>query len=124
MDSVAELIDYAKKNPGKLSDETVKGYELVGWFSLMAPGSMPAPLANFIADAVLAEIDNPDIKSKLINSGLLLSTLGLAEFKAYFMSEIKKLSELIKPANIKVQQDCDGRGKASTSVQAGRGPTQ
>ena len=82
--------------------ETVKGYELVGWFSLMAPAGVPAPVVQSIADEVLAVANTPDMKAKLESAGMLLSTMGPAEFKAYFASEIKKLGDLISSANIKV----------------------
>jgi tripartite-type tricarboxylate transporter receptor subunit TctC len=81
--------------------ETVRGYELVGWYSLMAPAGTPQPIVNAVADAVIAA-GVPELKAKLEAAGMLLSTEGPAEFKDYFASEIKKLSNLIKTANIKV----------------------
>ncbi|MBL0418904.1 tripartite tricarboxylate transporter substrate binding protein [Ramlibacter sp. AW1] len=82
--------------------ETVKGYELVGWFSLMAPAGTPAPVVQSIAESVLAVANTPEMKAKLEAGGLLLSTMGPAEFKTYFASEIKKMTDLIKSANIKM----------------------
>jgi tripartite-type tricarboxylate transporter receptor subunit TctC len=81
--------------------ETVKGYELVGWFSLMAPAGTPLSIVNAVADAVIAA-SVPEMKGKLEAAGLLLSTAGPTEFKDYFASEIRKLGDLIKSANIKV----------------------
>ena len=82
--------------------ETVNGYELVGWFSMFGPGTLPAPLANAIAEAVLAVVNTPDMHTKLINAGLLPAPMGPAEFKGFFASEIRKMTEVIKAADIKV----------------------
>jgi tripartite-type tricarboxylate transporter receptor subunit TctC len=83
--------------------EHIPGFELVGWFSVMAPGGTPASTIDALGQAVLDGLKKPQAIATLETSGLVITPQGPKEFKPYFDSELKKYTELIKAANITAQ---------------------
>jgi len=84
-----------------MAESGLPGFELAGWFSLLAPANTPAAVVTAIADAVLAILANPEVKAKVTASGVVVATMGPAEFKPFMANEITKLTELINAAKIK-----------------------
>lgn len=86
-----------------MAESGLPGFELAGWFSLLAPANTPTAIVNNIAEAVLSILANPEVKAKVTASGVVVAPMGPVEFKPFMASEISKLTELINAAKIKAE---------------------
>ncbi len=81
--------------------EAVAGYELVGWYGVLAPRTTPKHIVARI-DAALAEILRvPEVKERLIAVGAEAAHSGSAEFAAFLQQETERWGKVLREANIK-----------------------
>lgn len=78
----------------------LKGYELVGWFSLMAPRKLPPEIAQKISQALQASLQEPDVRRKLDEMGIFAAT-GKEDLPALIRQETAKYIGLAEYANIR-----------------------
>jgi tripartite-type tricarboxylate transporter receptor subunit TctC len=75
-------------------------YELVNWFGLFAPATMPAANVERLHDTVVAALRDSDLAAKLAEQGGLLRPLPVAAFRAFVAEETRKFTRIIEDANI------------------------
>ncbi len=78
----------------------LEGYELVNWFGLFAPSSMPAAQVERLHDAVAVALRDSELSSKLTDQGGILRPMSVAEFRAFVAEETRKFTRIIEEANI------------------------
>ena len=86
-----------------IAESGLPGYELAGWYSLLAPAGTPPAIVNFIADAVRAIVTDPEGKKRMNSLGVAVAFMGPEEFKAYMASEITKLTAVVNDAKISAE---------------------
>ena len=81
--------------------ESVPGYEMFGWYSLVAPSGSPNEILNQVAAEVARAVKEPEFGEQL--KGLGIETVGStrAELEAFRRKESERISELVKAADIK-----------------------
>jgi tripartite-type tricarboxylate transporter receptor subunit TctC len=81
--------------------ESVPGYEMFGWYSLVAPSGTPNEILNQVAAEVARAVKEPAFGEQL--KGLGIETVGStrAELEAFRRKESERISELVKAADIK-----------------------
>lgn len=83
--------------------ETVKGYDASGQFGIGAPKGTPAGVIDTLNKAVVASVNDPAVKAKLVNLGLEPMSLTPAEFKAMIAADTAKWTKVVEAAHMKVQ---------------------
>jgi tripartite-type tricarboxylate transporter receptor subunit TctC len=78
------------------------GFEAVGITGFFAPAKTPAAHINQLNREVVRVLNQPDVKEKLLNSGVEVATSSPREFAALVKSELAKWGKVIKDAGIKV----------------------
>jgi tripartite-type tricarboxylate transporter receptor subunit TctC len=56
--------------------ETLPGFELTTWLGFFGPGGLPAEQVKYLTNAIIAALNSPDIKTKLLDLALPLRTEG------------------------------------------------
>ena len=79
----------------------LKGYELLNWFGVFAPGATPAPIVAQLNDITVKTFTEPAMVQKLAGQGIVPRATTPAQFKAFVESESKKFAGIIERANIK-----------------------
>jgi tripartite-type tricarboxylate transporter receptor subunit TctC len=80
--------------------ESVPGYELFGWYSLVAPTGTPAAvLAKASAEVVLA-VKEPQFAEQLKSLGIELVGNTRAEFDTFRLNESKRMGEIVKASGV------------------------
>ena len=80
--------------------EVVPGYELFGWYSLVAPtGTPPAVLTKASAEVVLA-VKEPQFGEQLKSLGIDLVGSTRAEFDTFRRNETKRMGEIVKASGV------------------------
>jgi tripartite-type tricarboxylate transporter receptor subunit TctC len=81
--------------------ETLKGYEVVNWFGLVAPAATPRDVISRLHSEIVKILRMPDIKERLSSQGADPVGSSPEEFGAFMKSEAAKWARVIKEANIR-----------------------
>ena len=84
--------------------ETVPGFVVVTWFALVAPPKVPQPIVAKLHADINEALGDPEVKKKLENLSAEVATASLAETAAFFKAEIETWHNVIKLANVKLEQ--------------------
>ncbi len=84
-----------------LAEAGVTGYELNGWYALLAPAGTPAVIIDRLSRETARVVALPEVKDRLIN-GLGLEPVGgkPAELDVLIRAELRKWDELIRTLGI------------------------
>jgi tripartite-type tricarboxylate transporter receptor subunit TctC len=87
-----------------IAEEGVPGYDVVGWFGLLAPAGTPAPVVRKLHAEVVRILRQPSVKAIYLTGGLeTASSSSPAEFSEFIRSERDKWAKVIKAANIRIE---------------------
>ena len=81
----------------------VPGYDASGQFGFGAPKGTPQPVIDALNKAIVAAVNAPDVKAKLLNLGLEPMSLTPAEFGKMIADDTAKWTKVVRAANMKVQ---------------------
>jgi tripartite-type tricarboxylate transporter receptor subunit TctC len=82
----------------------VPGYETTIWLGLMAPKGTPRAIVDKLNAEIRKAIDLPDVKAMWAQQGAVPMVMTPAEFGAFLDKDIAKWANVVKTANIQVEQ--------------------
>ena len=82
----------------------VPGYETTIWLGLMAPKGTPQAVVDKLNAEIKKAIDRADVKEIWAKQGAVPMTMTPAEFGAFLDKDIAKWANVVKTANIQVEQ--------------------
>jgi tripartite-type tricarboxylate transporter receptor subunit TctC len=80
--------------------ETLPGYEVLGWFALLAQARTPSQVVQEYNTALDAAVGDPAFEQKLSKIGAEAMTATPAEAEKYIRQEIARWGDLIRQSNI------------------------
>jgi tripartite-type tricarboxylate transporter receptor subunit TctC len=89
--------------PSLAEHPDLKNVNVTVWFGLFAPAKTEPAIVERLHQAVAAALQEPDVRSKLAETGLRLVGNTPAEFATFLAQEIEKFSAIVKAANIKAE---------------------
>jgi tripartite-type tricarboxylate transporter receptor subunit TctC len=85
-----------------LAEAGVKGFDVVGFYGVLAPAGTPKPVLDKLAAAFRATMETPDIRSRMVAQGADPAYLGPDEFRAYLAAEMPKWAKAVKDSGAKL----------------------
>jgi tripartite-type tricarboxylate transporter receptor subunit TctC len=85
-----------------LAEQGLPNFEAVSWFSLMAPAGLPKDLQQQLNRLTIEALSKPEVKQKLLMSGLEPNPGTPRELSKLILEESSKWSKLIKKAGITI----------------------
>jgi tripartite-type tricarboxylate transporter receptor subunit TctC len=82
----------------------VPGYETTIWLGLMAPKGTPRAIVDKLNAEIRKAIDQPDVKAIWAEQGAVPMIMTPAEFGTFLDKDIAKWANVVKTANIKIDQ--------------------
>jgi len=82
----------------------VSGYEVYGWWGILAPAGTPAAIVERLDKEIKASVDSEPIKKFFASQGAEPDYLGPSEFKDFLLRDIALWKRVVKEANIVVPQ--------------------
>ena len=82
-------------------NETLKGFEVVNWYGLVAPTRTPARAIERLHSEIVKAMNIPELREKLIAQGTDPVDSNPKAFGAFMKAESAKWARVIKDANIK-----------------------
>ncbi len=84
-----------------VAESGLPGYEVDGWYGMMAPGKTPKAVIDKIYADVLEVLKIPEVAGQIQATGFEQGGMPPAEFARYIKSEMKKWQIVIKEAGIR-----------------------
>lgn len=78
----------------------LKGYEVDGWYGLLAPGKTPAAIVNRLNTELRDVLNEPETQERFLQRGVEPAPGSAQEFGALIKSEIAKWAKVIRAAGI------------------------
>lgn len=84
-----------------IAEAGLKGFEANNWYGVFVPAGTPAAIQARLHDEIVKALSSPDVKKRLLDSGIVATTTTPDQFAAYIQSETRKWARVIREANIK-----------------------
>jgi tripartite-type tricarboxylate transporter receptor subunit TctC len=84
-----------------VAELAVPGFEVMGWFGLLAPAGTPGPVVAKLNQEVNAALGQPDVKERLASLGVEPGSGSGAEFGNLLETDAKRYGEAIRRLGIK-----------------------
>jgi len=86
-----------------ISEAGLEGFEANNWYGIFVPAGTPKEIVTRLHEETIKALAAPDIKKRLLESGIVATTNTPEQFAAYIQSETRKWAKVIREANIKVE---------------------
>ena len=86
-----------------IAEAGVPGYEVDGWYGLLAPAATPPDVIARLNRDLAALLSSADMKERLLAAGIDASASTPAEFRDRIVRDIARWSEVVKKARIAVE---------------------
>jgi tripartite-type tricarboxylate transporter receptor subunit TctC len=86
-----------------VAESGLDGFEMVSWYGLWGPPSLPPELVAKLQQEVAKALKSPQVAKALGEHGFVASGSSPEDFKVYIKQESAKYAKLIKAANIRLE---------------------
>lgn len=83
--------------------EIIPGYEVIGWYSLLAPAKTPKHIVSKLNTEFVKFMKSPDVLERMNALGAEAKGSTPDELSAYLRSELEKMRVLVKASGAKVE---------------------
>jgi tripartite-type tricarboxylate transporter receptor subunit TctC len=81
----------------------VPGFELIGWFGILAPAKTPKPVLDRLTQEVRKAVADPRFRDTMTKQGLEVVGSGADDMLAAMQADTRKWAEVIRVTGAKVQ---------------------
>ena len=82
--------------------EALPGFEVVGWYGVIGPAGMPAPIVKRLHDELLRALEQPDVRQRLAADGAEPVGSSPGEFRDFMAADLAKWAKLVKESGAKL----------------------
>lgn len=79
-----------------IAEAGVKGYDVNLWYGVLGPQGLPGPIVMRLHQAMVAALQNPELRKRLVNDGAAPETNAPEEFRGFIKSEIARWAPIIR----------------------------
>jgi tripartite-type tricarboxylate transporter receptor subunit TctC len=84
-----------------INEAGVPGFDVSGWFMIVAPAKTPKPIVDLLHDKLTAIVASPEVKAQIARLSLIeLKTSSVAEMQTYVKTEIDRWGAIVRKAGI------------------------
>jgi len=83
--------------------ESVPGYEVSGWFGLLAPAGTPAPVVDTLYRAIAAMLRQPEVQKQMLELGAEPVANTPDAFARQIAAEVEKWKKVVAATGVKVE---------------------
>ncbi len=90
----------ALPNLPTIAESGLPGYEVSGWYGMIASAATPKSAIDRLNGAVRSALRQPDIREKLLNIGVEAVDATAAQFGELINGKLRKWEKIVKPLGI------------------------
>ena len=95
------------KRVGALPDipamaEVLPGFEVVGWYGVMAPPKMPKPLVTLLHKELITALNRPDTRERIVADGSEPVGSNPEDFHRFLLADLDKWAKVVKLSGAKL----------------------
>ncbi|MEO9101761.1 MAG: tripartite tricarboxylate transporter substrate binding protein [Rhodoferax sp.] len=83
--------------------ETVPGYEVSGWFGLLAPNGTPKPILDRLQQALAQAVKTPEVSKQITDLGAQPVVNTPEQFAGQIKADVEKWQAVVKATGIKIE---------------------
>ncbi|MBI1989706.1 MAG: tripartite tricarboxylate transporter substrate binding protein [Betaproteobacteria bacterium] len=87
-----------------VSESGVKGYEVVGWYGVLAPARVPKDIVSLLNDTIWKILQAQDVRERLLREGAEPVGMSVEEFGSFLVSDLDKWAKIAKAAGLRPDQ--------------------
>ena len=95
-----------KRQPGMpqvpTMSEALPGYEVIGWYGLLAPAGLPAPILKLLNTEVVRIVQQPAFREQVITEGAEVVTSTPEKFREFLKADVAKWAKVVKDSGAKM----------------------
>ena len=81
--------------------EALPGYEVVGWYGVIGPAGMPAPLVERLHGELVRVLAQPDVRERIVSDGSEPVGNTAREFRDFMAADLAKWAKVVKESGAK-----------------------
>jgi tripartite-type tricarboxylate transporter receptor subunit TctC len=85
-----------------MAESGLPGFEVIGWWGMLAPSKTPRPVVNLLNREVRAALDNAEVKRSLVDQGMDPAGGTPEQFGALIKSDMDKWGDIGKRLGVKL----------------------
>jgi tripartite-type tricarboxylate transporter receptor subunit TctC len=82
--------------------EVLPGFEVVGWYGIVAPAKLPRPILTRLHDEIVKIIHQPEVRERIVADGSEPVGSTPEEFRQYMLADLTKWAKLVKESGAKL----------------------
>jgi tripartite-type tricarboxylate transporter receptor subunit TctC len=82
--------------------EEIPGFEVVGWYGIMAPAGLPAPILSRLNAELVKILQQPDVHERILADGSEPVGSTPEEFKRFLDADLAKWAKVVKASGAKL----------------------
>src|SRR5688572_6689835 len=86
-----------------IAESGLPGFEVTQWYGMVAPARTPTQIVSRLNHELASATRMPDVREKLVNSGVEPMTSTPADFGAFIKSEVAKWRKVVSTAGIRAE---------------------
>ena len=103
----ALAVTSAQRNPALPDTPTmieagIPGFEVVGFYGVLAPALTPRPVLDKLSAAFKAVLDNPEIRNRMVQQGADPAFLGHEDFSRFLAAEMPRWAQAVKTSGARL----------------------
>jgi tripartite-type tricarboxylate transporter receptor subunit TctC len=83
--------------------EALPGYEFVGWYGVLGPANLPAPIVTRLHDELVRILQQPEVRQRILADGSEPASSSPAEFRDFMNRDLAKWTKLVKESGAKFE---------------------
>lgn len=82
--------------------ESLPGFSVVGWYGVMAPPKLPAPLLKKLHDVIIKILHEPETTKRIVTAGGTPVGSSPEDFRKFLLNDMAKWADVVKKSGAKV----------------------
>jgi len=82
--------------------EALPGFEVVGWYGIIGPAGMPAPIVVRLNEEITKALNSPDVRERILADGSEPASGTPETFRQFMQADLAKWAKLVKESGAKM----------------------
>jgi tripartite-type tricarboxylate transporter receptor subunit TctC len=83
--------------------EALPGFEVVGWYGVIGPAGLPAPIVTRLHDELVKILNQPDMRERILADGSEPAGTAPEEFRRFMHADVAKWAKVVKESGAKLE---------------------